>query len=215
MTTTPPPDRGRKPRRRGLIVAAIAVAVVVLVIGADAVFGAVAQQRASCRVVDGVTVKADLKAIPVTLGLISGSVGTATAHVPWDVVAERAAAQVPQDAPLSFKAEDGRVIAETTVQGLAVSLTLQAEVTPAGELSLSPTGLTAAGRQVPLALAQAFGGADGLLQPRVLSSEEEFGLAAEVTSVAIVEDGLDLSLRLPMDTLTSSNRGQECPTESP
>lgn len=66
------------------VVAALALGAV-----ADLAVGAAFADRVRCRVVDGVTVRADLAAAPVTWGLVTGSIGRADVHVPWSVVSDR------------------------------------------------------------------------------------------------------------------------------
>lgn len=55
-----------------------------LLLGADAAFGVVASGRSGCAGPGGTQVDVDLALLPVTSGLLLGSVGSAQAHVPWD-----------------------------------------------------------------------------------------------------------------------------------
>jgi hypothetical protein len=187
---------------------------VVGLLALDAVLGVVAQDRASCRVVERVTVAADLNALPVASGVLTGSIGTATALVPWDVVAERVASRPSEDGAAVVRGEDGLVVVEASVRGLPATMTLLPEVTRAGEVVMTPTGLTVAGREVPLAVARSLGLADGLAEARVLKAAQGVGTSYEATSVAVTNEGLELSMRLPFSALTPSGDSQACPAEA-
>ena len=124
---------------------------------------------------------------------------------------ERAATQAPQYADLSLTGDDGLVIAEIPGQFLPVTATLQPEVNRAGTIELSLLDLTVAGRDVPPALALAFGGTDSLLSGL---SEGGPDVPYEVTSVDVGDDGLDLEMRIPLSALTWSGDGSQCATAS-
>jgi hypothetical protein len=200
--------------RRGPVVAAVIVVVVValggVAIGADAAFGSAAQQRADCRVVDGATVRADLRRLPVTSGLLTGSVGTAGVSVPWQVVEQRFADQSTEAPQVSMSAAVGLVIIESSVGSQPVRVGMQPDVSPAGELVLSPVELDVAGRSLPVALARNVGGAGDMLQPRTLSGDVAAGPGYRMTSVTAAEDGLEMDVRLPMGALARSGDGQPC-----
>lgn len=210
-TTLAAGERARTRRRRATIIWITAATVVVVGFGLDAALGAAAQNRPSCRVVDGVTIEADINALPVTTGVLTGSIGTATATVPWDVMADRAVSGASPGALVSLRGEDGRVVVEASVRGLPATVTLLPEVTRDGEVVLSPTSLTVAGREVPLAVARSLGVADGLAESRILQGAQEFGPAYEVTAVSVTDAGLELGMRLPLSALSSTGESQECP----
>jgi hypothetical protein len=177
----------------------------------DAVLGIVAQDRASCRVVERVTVAADLNALPVASGVLTGSIGTATAMVPWDVIAERVVPGAAAGGPVSLRGENGQVVLEASFRGVPATVTLLPEVTGAGEVVLSPTGLSIAGREVPLAAARSLGLADALAESRALQGTQGLGLDYDVTSVSVTEGGLELGVRLPLSALTPSGSSPACP----
>lgn len=207
VTTDTTPARGvrRRSLRTPRILAIAAVAAVIAVAG-DAALGAVAQQRAQCRVLGGVTVTAvDISTFPMLSALTTGSIGTARARVPWEVAQDRVGTSGGRSAEVSLSGVDGQVVAQTQAQGRPVTVTMRPEVTASGELALSPTGISVAGREVPLAVAQTFAG--DLLQPRVLDGADS---RYDVTSVTVGAAGLDLAVRMPLTSLAAAGDGQPC-----
>jgi hypothetical protein len=197
---------------RRVTVAVVASMVVAALVGADAAFGAVAQGRADCRVVEGATVRTDLQALPVTGGLVTGTAGTAEVHVPWDVAAQRLAEESPGGREVSLTAAEGVIVAESTSQALPVHVSLVPLVTRAGDLSLTPVGVTVAGREIPVALAQQFGDAGELLEPRVLPGGVAGGPDYAITSADVDEGGLTMAVRIPLGALAGTGGGQPCDT---
>jgi hypothetical protein len=96
---------------------------------------------------------------------------------------------------------------------LPVAATLRPAVGQSGTVELSLVSVSVAGRDVPVELAQAFGGTDSLLSS--LSVGDQFELPYEVTSVDVGGEGLDLRMRLPLSALTSSGDGPECLAPAP
>lgn len=160
--------------------------------------------------VDGATVRADLRSLPVTAGLLTGSVGTASVSLPWQVAEQRFADQSTEAPEVSMSAADGLVIIETSVRSLPVQVAMLPDVSPAGDLVLSPVELTVAGRSVPPALASNVGGAGEMLQRRTLAGDVAAGPGYRMTSVTVAEDGLEMDVRLPMRALSGSGDGQPC-----
>jgi hypothetical protein len=212
--TEPPRGPARSRLRRRLAIAGGAVAgIATIMLAADAAFGAVAHNRAGCQAAGGVAVDTDLAALPVTSGLVTGSIGTAAAAVPWQVIEDAVSEGLPPGSPLSLTGDDGLVVAQTSRFDLPVVATLRPELNQSGTIEFTLEGLTVAGRDVPPELAQSFSGTDSLLPG--LSGEDGFDVPYAITAIDVGADGLSLSLRIPLSALTSPGDRPECLAATP
>jgi hypothetical protein len=181
------------------VVAALALGAV-----ADLAVGAAAADRVRCRVVDGVTVRADLAAAPITWGLVTGSIGRAEVHVPWSVVADRLGDGAVRSGVTVEAAGDAVVVARER-GGLPVRVAMAPGVTGSGDLTLTPVEVSVAGQRVPSSLVGMVTGDADAIGPRVVPLDGAgVGGGARVVAAAVAEDGLDLSVRLSPTAITSA-----------
>lgn len=196
--------------RRLLWALGIALAVVVVLLVADFVLGRTVQSQAACQARDGLTVTVSPAPFPLTSALLTGSIGSADAFIPWSVVEERAAANSPDRPPILLRGDSGLVVAETSVGPLPVTATLRPEIDGAGVLDLSLVSLNVAGQDVPPSLAEEFGGAGGPLQANSILGGFAGDLPFEVQSLEVQSDGLAIGARVPLSVLTSPERSSVC-----
>lgn len=202
------------------MILAVLAGLLLVVLGSDLLLGRHLASRASCVVGPdtGISVDTDTAALPLTAGLATGSIGRATASVPWPAVSQRLSAGadgVPgtdDDRDVTAGAgPDGDVVAAVSDGVRAAEVSFR-PVVGSGGLVLEPQSLTVGGRRVPVVLARAVAGPDaGLLDARAVDlggwapgGDEPTVLAADVG-----EDGLTVTVEIPARALVAADGG--CP----
>lgn len=201
--------------RRLLWSLGIALAIIVALLVADFILGRVVQSRAACPAADGVTVSVDPAQLPLTSALLTGSIGSADAFIPWQVVEGRAAANSPAGSQVRLSGDGGLVVAEAFVGPLPVIAILRPQIDGAGNLDLSLVSLNVAGRDVPPVLAEEFGNPSGVLQEDSILGGLTDAVPFEIESLEVRTDGLAISARLPLAVLKAPQASSVCRGSSP
>lgn len=196
--------------RRLLWSSGIALAVIVALLVADFILGRVLQSRTACPAADGVTVNVNPAQLPLTSVLLTGSIGSVDAFIPWPFIEARAAANSPAGPQVRLSGDGGLVVAEAFVGPLPIIAILRPQIDGAGNLDLSLVSLNVAGRDVPPGLAEEFGNLGGVLQEDSILGGLTSAVPSEIESLEVRADGLAISARLPLAVLNAPQASSVC-----